>query len=102
MLYRRCEADAPDDGSRECAITVKLAFMSFGPAKPLATGAGWALGSYLAAIGVHLGAGGNVEISLRALIVCLAGALYTNLFEHVWHRHAMHSRRPDPRHATHH
>src|SRR5215470_12778686 len=45
---------------------------------------------------------GNMEVSLRALVVCVAGALYTNLFEHIWHRYAMHGRRPDPRHATHH
>src|SRR5215831_7825792 len=44
----------------------------------------------------------HYEVSLRALVVCLAGALYTNLFEHIWHRYAMHGRRPDPRHATHH
>src|SRR4051794_38122207 len=76
--------------------------MSFSSSKPLVTTAGWAVGSYLAAIGLHLAAGGSTEVSLRALVVCLAGALYTNLFEHAWHRYAMHSRRPDPRHATHH
>jgi hypothetical protein len=76
--------------------------MSYGSAKPLVTTAGWAVSAYLAALGVHLGAGWNVEVSLRALVCFLLGALYTNLFEHAWHRYAMHSRRPDPRHAVHH
>jgi len=51
---------------------------------------------------VHFGAGGDLEVSLRAVAVALAGALYTNLFEHAWHRYAMHGRRPDQRHAKHH
>lgn len=76
--------------------------MSFGSAKPLINSAGWAVGSYLAALALHLGLASPIEVSLRALVCCLAGALYTNLFEHVWHRYAMHSRRPDPRHAMHH
>jgi hypothetical protein len=76
--------------------------MGFGSAKLLVSTAGWAVGSYLAAVGLHLGAGGTFEVSLRAVVVCLAGALYANLFEHVWHRYAMHSGRPDPRHAMHH
>jgi hypothetical protein len=76
--------------------------MSVGSAKPLVTTTGWAVGSYLAAVLLQLGATANLEISLRAFVVCLSGALYTNLFEHVWHRYAMHGRRPDPRHARHH
>ena len=76
--------------------------MSLGSAKPLVATTGWAIGSYVAAAGLQLRATGNMEVSLRALVICLAGALYTNLFEHIWHRHAMHGRRPDPRHATHH
>jgi len=76
--------------------------MGFGSAKPLVTTVGWAVGSYLAAIGLHLASARNIEISLRALVCCFAGVLYTNLFEHIWHRYAMHSRRPDPRHAVHH
>src|SRR5215831_15926985 len=76
--------------------------MSLGSAKPLVSTTGWAMGSYVAAAGLQLRATGNMEVSLRALVVCLAGALYTNLFEHIWHRYAMHSRRPDPRHAKHH
>src|SRR5215831_3371214 len=70
--------------------------------KPLMTAVGWAVGSYMAAIGLQLVAARNIEISFRALVVGFSGALYTNLFEHVWHRYAMHSRRPDPRHARHH
>ena len=76
--------------------------MRVASAKPLMTTAGCAVGSYLAAIGLQLGLSGPIEISFRALVVCLAGALYTNIFEHAWHRHAMHGRRPDPRHARHH
>src|SRR5438045_6158981 len=76
--------------------------MSFGPAKPLFTTTGWAVGSYLAAVGFHLGISGHIDTSLRALAVCLSGTLYTKLFEHAWHRYGMHSRRPDPRHARHH
>jgi hypothetical protein len=76
--------------------------MRVASARPLVITAGWAAGSYLAAIGLQLGASGRIEISFRALGVCVAGALYTNLFEHAWHRHAMHGRRPDPRHARHH
>jgi uncharacterized membrane protein (DUF485 family) len=75
--------------------------MGFG-ARPLAATAGWAAGSYAAAAGLHFGAGGDFEVSLRAVVVCLAGVLYTNLFEHAWHRYAMHGRRPDARHARHH
>jgi uncharacterized membrane protein (DUF485 family) len=76
--------------------------MSVGSAKPLITTTGWAVGCYLAAVGLQFGRSVHIEISLRAFVVCLAGALYTNLFEHVWHRYAMHGRRPDPRHARHH
>ena len=76
--------------------------MGVGSAKPLVATTGWAMGSYVAAAGLQLRATGYMEVSLRALVVCLAGALYTNLFEHIWHRYAMHGRRPDPRHATHH
>ncbi|HXA52679.1 MAG TPA: hypothetical protein VNV86_20320 [Candidatus Acidoferrum sp.] len=76
--------------------------MSIGSSRPLVTTAGWAIAAYVAAVGLQLGAKGNVEISLRALVVGLAGALYTNLFEHLWHRYAMHGRRPDARHARHH
>ncbi len=76
--------------------------MGFGSAKPLLLTAGWAAGSFLAVIGLHLRTGGSVDVSLAAVITCLAGALYANLFEHAWHRYGMHSRRPDPRHARHH
>jgi hypothetical protein len=76
--------------------------MSVGSTKPLLTTTGWAVGSYLVALALQLGTTANLEISLRAMVVCLGGALYTNIFEHLWHRHAMHSRRPDPRHARHH
>jgi hypothetical protein len=76
--------------------------MGFGSARPLVLTAGWAAGSYLAAVALHLAAGGTVEISARAAAVCFAGVLYTNLFEYAWHRFGMHSRRPDPRHAAHH
>ncbi|MCU1232797.1 MAG: hypothetical protein JWP63_764 [Candidatus Solibacter sp.] len=76
--------------------------MSFASAKPLVITTGWATGCYLAAVGLQLGAFRHIEISFRALVVCLAGALYTNIFEHAWHRYAMHGRRPDPRHARHH
>jgi hypothetical protein len=41
-------------------------------------------------------------VSARSIMACLAGALYTNVFEHIWHRYAMHGRRPDARHARHH
>uniref|UniRef100_Q01VA7 Fatty acid hydroxylase n=1 Tax=Solibacter usitatus (strain Ellin6076) TaxID=234267 RepID=Q01VA7_SOLUE len=70
-------------------------------AKPLMMSAGWAVGAYVAAVGVQVGAGGPVRISLRALMVLLAGGIYANLFEHLWHRYGMHVRR-DPRHARHH
>lgn len=76
--------------------------MGFGSARPLAVSVGWAAGSYLAAVGLHFAAGGRFEVSPAAVIACLAGALYTNLFEHAWHRYGMHGRRPDPRHAKHH
>jgi hypothetical protein len=69
---------------------------------PLMMTAGAAAGAYLAAVGIHIAAGAEVEISLRAVLACVAGVLYTNLFEHGWHRFGMHSRRPDPRHARHH
>src|SRR5260370_31367728 len=75
--------------------------MRVGAAKRLVMSAGWAVGAYLAAVGVQVGVGGHVENSLRALVVLLAGAIYTNLFEHLWHRYGMHVRR-DPRHARHH
>lgn len=75
--------------------------MRVGSAKPLVMSAGWAASAYLAAVGVQVGAGGHVEASLRALVVLLAGAVYTNLFEHLWHRYGMHVRR-DPRHGRHH
>lgn len=76
--------------------------MRGGSARPLVITVGCAVGSYVAAVGLQLGAAGKFEISLRALLVCLFGAIYTNLFEHSWHRFAMHGRRPDPRHARHH
>jgi uncharacterized membrane protein (DUF485 family) len=76
--------------------------MGVGSSRPLVTTVGWALGSYVAAVGLQLAAAANIEISLRAVVVCLSGALYTNIFEHLWHRHAMHGRRPDQRHARHH
>jgi len=76
--------------------------MSVGSTKPLLTTTGWAIASYLVAVALQLSTAAKIEISLRALVVCLAGALYTNIFEHIWHRYAMHSRRPDPRHARHH
>jgi len=63
---------------------------------------GCAAGAYAVALGAQIAAKGALEISLRALVVALAGALYTNLFEHLWHRFAMHGGRPDPRHARHH
>jgi hypothetical protein len=69
---------------------------------PLVLTAGSAVAAYCIALGLHAAAGGAVEMSLRAALVCVAGGLYTNLFEHAWHRYAMHSRRPDPRHAVHH
>ena len=75
--------------------------MRVGSAKPLVMSAGWAVGAYLAAVGAQVGAGGHVDRSPRALVVVLAGAIYTNLFEHLWHRYGMHVRR-DPRHARHH
>jgi hypothetical protein len=76
--------------------------MSVGSRKPLVKTTGWATASYAVALAAHLATGASVEISGRALLLFLAGALYTNLFEHVWHRYGMHSRRPDPRHAVHH
>ncbi|MBS1858256.1 MAG: hypothetical protein JST11_22990 [Acidobacteria bacterium] len=76
--------------------------MGVGSAKPLFLTAGWAAGSFLAALGLQTGMGGSFEISLRALVLFLAGALYANLFEHVWHRYGMHGTRRDPRHAKHH
>src|SRR6185369_16145150 len=76
--------------------------MSVGSRKPLVKTAGWAIASFAVAVAVHLLTGASVEISVRALLLFLAGALYTNLFEHAWHRYGMHSRRPDPRHAVHH
>ena len=76
--------------------------MGAGSVKPLITAAGCAVGSYVVAVGWQVAAARPVEVSLRALAAGLGGALYTNLFEHLWHRHAMHGRRPDPRHARHH
>ena len=76
--------------------------MGVSSARPLLTTVGWAVGAYVTALGLQLAASAKIEYSLRAAIVCLSGALYTNFFEHVWHRYAMHSRRPDPRHARHH
>jgi len=76
--------------------------MSQPSSKPLFVAVAWAAGSFLAALGVQLGVTARPEISVRALLLVLAGALYTNVFEHIWHRFAMHSRRPDPRHAMHH
>jgi uncharacterized membrane protein (DUF485 family) len=76
--------------------------MRGGSDRPLVIALGWAIGSYIAAIAVHVAARAPVEISFRAATVACAGALYTNIFEHLWHRYAMHSRRPDPRHARHH
>lgn len=76
--------------------------MGVASAKPLITAAGWAAGSYLVAVGLQIAWGRSIEVSFRALALVLAGALYTNLFEHLWHRFAMHARRPDPRHALHH
>jgi hypothetical protein len=76
--------------------------MNSGSARPLVMTAGSAACAYLAAVGLQLALHGGWEISLRALAVCLAGAVYTNLFEHGWHRFGMHGRRPDPRHAVHH
>jgi hypothetical protein len=76
--------------------------MGFGSAQPLVSTAAWAAGSYLVAAGLDAAAGSHFDVSLLAAAVCLAGALYANLFEHAWHRYGMHSRRPDPRHATHH
>src|ERR1041384_954436 len=70
--------------------------------RPLFVAVTWAAGSYLAALGLQLAFGATPEISPRALLLELGGALYTNVFEHIWHRYAMHSRRPDPRHALHH
>ena len=76
--------------------------MSFGSSTPVVVTTGWAVGSYVLAIIAHLSAGGAVEFCVRSVGVCIAGALYTNLFEHAWHRYGMHSRRPDRRHAMHH
>ena len=76
--------------------------MSFGSSTPLVVTATWAVGTYVLTVAVHLFAGYAVEVSLRAVGLCLAGALSTNMFEHAWHRYGMHSRRPDRRHATHH
>src|SRR5262249_15907631 len=99
----RCFLDAHEERPAiSHPINGYTGIMSVGSAKPLVATTGWAMGSYVAAVGLQLRATGNMEVSLRALVVCLAGALYTNLFEHIWHRYAMHGRRPDPRHATHH
>jgi hypothetical protein len=76
--------------------------MSAASNRPLMVAAGLALGSYAVALGWQIASARPVEVSWRALALVLAGALYTNLFEHIWHRFAMHSRRPDPRHALHH
>jgi len=77
-------------------------FMSPASSRPLIVAVAWASGSYFAALGLQLAFLAPPEISVRALLLVLAGALYTNIFEHIWHRFAMHSRRPDPRHALHH
>jgi len=76
--------------------------MAVGSSRPLVTTAGSALGVFVAAVGLHTAVGAEIGLSLGAIPVALAGALYTNLFEHAWHRYGMHSRRPDPRHAQHH
>ena len=76
--------------------------MSFRSSTPLVVTTAWAVGTYVFAVAIHLSAGGAAELSVRSLGVCMAGALYTNVFEHAWHRYGMHSRRPDRRHATHH
>ena len=76
--------------------------MHAGAARPLIGSVSWAAGAYLAAVGLQVGAGAPPEISFRALAAAVAGALYTNVFEHAWHRFGMHGRRPDPRHARHH
>jgi hypothetical protein len=76
--------------------------MVVGSSRPLLTTVGWALGAYVVVVGIHAGIGSDIEFSLRAIAVALAGVLYTNLFEHAWHRYGMHGRRPDPRHAQHH
>jgi hypothetical protein len=73
------------------------------PAQPLVRTAASAVGSYLGAIALQLAAAGTSRISIPSAVVwVVAGALYTNLFEHAWHRFAMHSRWPDRRHGTHH
>jgi len=77
-------------------------YMRPASSKPLIVAVPWAIGSYLAALGLQLAYSGPPEISVRAFLLVFAGALYTNIFEHIWHRFAMHSRRPDPRHALHH
>ena len=82
--------------------SVTLDYMAVGSSRPLVTTAGWALGAYVAAVGIHTAVRAEIELSLRAIPIALAGALYTNLFEYLWHRYGMHSRRPDPRHAQHH
>ena len=69
---------------------------------PLLKTAGWALGSYLVAVGIQAGLAVEIEVSARAAALGLAGALYTNIFEYAWHRYGMHGKRPDPRHRTHH
>jgi hypothetical protein len=76
--------------------------MGYVASMPLFLTAGAAAGSWALSMGVHALTGREFEVSFRAVLVCLAGALYANLFEHGWHRYAMHSRRPDPHHATHH
>src|SRR5215831_14074999 len=45
--------------------------MSVGSARPLVATTGWAMGSYVAAAGLQLRATGYMEVSLRALVVCL-------------------------------
>src|SRR4051794_7789209 len=76
--------------------------MSSGSAAPLVLTTACAAGAYALAVGMHVLAGGAVEVSGHAAALCITGAIYTNLFEHVWHRYGMHSRRPDRRHARHH
>jgi len=77
-------------------------FMSPASFQPLIVAVAWAARTSLAALGLQLAFFAPPEISLRAFLLVLMGALYTNVFEHIWHRFAMHSRRPDPRHALHH
>jgi hypothetical protein len=80
----------------------KMLIMAVGSAKPLAQTVAWAIGAYLAILALHWYTGATFDLSFQAAGMVLGGALYTNLFEHAWHRYGMHSRRHDPRHARHH